>query len=470
MRKNSVKRNRNMRRMVKRMAITGLLACLVGLMTGCSATYEVTTSTEEFVLTPDAPRPDVEPDVEPDVQPDVKLTAVNLTEDVDAAVAEQIALDEAFLLGTSQFSVTMLQQCLAAMESDTQNVMVSPTSLQLALAIAANGADGDTLKEMESVLMAGKCGDGMDISKLTKYLTTFVKQLSDAEGVEFHSANSFWVRDDKDRIQVKKEFLQNIKSFDAEAYQAPFDDTTVADINGWVNQHTNQMIPELLKEIPADAVAYIINALAFEAEWSLPYEDYQINERIFTNAAGVEQTMRALSSEEKHYLEDDSAIGFMKSYKGGKYAFAALLPKEGSAVDYVNSLTGEQLQSIFKNRSYEDVNVVMPCFKSEYSVSLNDALRSMGMPSAFSPNTADFSKMADTETGLLYINQVLQKTFIEVDEHGTKAAAATMIGMTDCAAAMEEPKYVILDRPFVYAIVDTETNLPVFFGVLNSVE
>jgi serpin B len=111
----------------------------------------------------------------------------------------------------------------------------------------------------------------------------------------------------------------------------------------------------------------------------------------------------------------------------------------------------------------------MPCFKSDYTIELNETLQAMGMCEAFKGN-ADFSNLAETKSGNLYIGQVLQKTFIEVDENGTKAAAATSIMQADNCALVEEVKNVVLNRPFVYAIVDTETSLPVFIGVLNHIE
>ena len=166
-------------------------------------------------------------------------------------------------------------------------------------------------------------------------------------------------------------------------------------------------------------------------------------------------------------MQDDNATGFIKHYKG-RYAFVALLPNEGISVnDYISHLTGEKIQSILKNESYKTVYTSLPKFETKFEFSLVDILQSMGITDAFNPNIADFSKIGDAYH--LHISDAFQKTFISVGELGTKAGAVTVIEMApEAAPEPMEIKYVYLNRPFVYMLIDTETNTPFFIGAYNS--
>ena len=174
---------------------------------------------------------------------------------------------------------------------------------------------------------------------------------------------------------------------------------------------------------------------------------------------------------EMPYLEDQEATGFMKYYEGGRYAFAAILPKKGtSVIDYVKGLTSEKLTNLFKTAKDQEVSMTMPKFKTKYDSSLADQLKAMGIKDAFRLDKADFSKMGKSEIGGIYISDVIHKTFIDVTEKGTRAAAATAVEMAAGCAPIDDYKTVTLDRPFVYAIVDTQTNIPVFIGTLLTLE
>ena len=243
------------------------------------------------------------------------------------------------------------------------------------------------------------------------------------------------------------------------------------DINGWVKNHTNNMIDKLIDEISDDAVAYLINAIAFEGKWKLQYQDDDIMEnQDFTNAAGVKEKATMLVGSEREYICDDKAKGFIKDYEGNRYAFMAILPNKGVSVsDYLQQLDGEKLLSLYQNRKYNyRVNTKMPEFSYDYSSCLRETLEKMGIRKAFM-GEADFSNMAVTDTGDLHIDEVLHKTHIELDRNGTKAAAVTAVIMEAAAAVTEKEVNVSLTRPFLYAIIDTETGIPVFMGAVNTV-
>ena len=181
---------------------------------------------------------------------------------------------------------------------------------------------------------------------------------------------------------------------------------------------------------------------------------------------GEKTNCTMLSSKEKLYVEGEHETGFVKEYSGGKYAFMAVLPNEGTGIyEYVSSLTADRFAKLYKERTGRyDVKTKTPQFKYDYDINLNETLRGMGMEEAFTMN-ADFSNMTGDKS--LYIGSVLHKTHIELDANGTKAAAATAVTM-DAKCALDEslPKTVYLDRPFVYAIMDTRTGLPVFMGTV----
>ena len=212
---------------------------------------------------------------------------------------------------------------------------------------------------------------------------------------------------------------------------------------------------------------YLVNALAFDGKWAEVYRENQVHEREFTTENGTAQDVELMYSEEGKYLEDDNATGFIKYYAGRRYAFAALLPKEGVTVqEYVQGLTGEHLQNLLDNPTSITVNAAIPKFETGYDVQMSEILKAMGMPDAFDSSLADFSKMAKHTDGNIYISRVLHKTFISVAEQGTKAGAATVIEAAAESAMEMEVKRVTLDRPFLYMILDTKTNTPIFIGTL----
>lgn len=361
----------------------------------------------------------------------------------------------------TDFAVRLLK----ASATDGENTLISPLSVMSALSMTANGAKGETLSQMEAVL-------GMPVDDLNLYLYTYMKELPQAEKYKLSLANSIWFTDD-DRFTPNTDFLQtNADYYGAGAYKAPFNKQTCKDINNWVKKETDGMIEDILDEIPADAVMYLVNALAFEAEWADVYEKGQVRDGEFTKENGEKQSVKLMYSQEGKYLESDNAIGFMKNYAGGKYAFVALLPNEGVSIsDYVASLDGEALHSLLSNPSSATVNAAIPKFESEFSAEMSDILKGMGMTDAFDGGTADFSGLGSSSRGNIFIGRVLHKTFISVGEKGTKAGAATVVEMRDeCAIEIIDPKQVYLDRPFVYMLVDCENNLPFFIGTLMSVE
>ena len=351
-----------------------------------------------------------------------------------------------------------------ASNENGKNTLISPLSVLCALAMTANGAEEETLAQMEEVL-------GMTTDELNLYLYSYMKNLPQGDKYKLSLANSIWFTEDE-RFTVNQDFLQtNADYYGADIYKTPFDKHTLKDINNWVKQNTDGMIPEILDQIPPEAIMYLVNALAFEAEWSEIYEKHQVKDGEFTKEDGTKQDVKFMYGSEGTYFEDEKATGFMKRYKGGKYAFVAMLPNEGVSVsEYIASLDGESLNALLANPQYATVRTSIPKFETEYKVEMSDILQSMGITEAFDMYNADFEGLGTSTDGNIYISRVLHKTFISVGEKGTKAGAATIVENKDGAAAEPtEPKEVYLDRPFVYMLVDCENNIPFFIGTMMDV-
>lgn len=348
-----------------------------------------------------------------------------------------------------------------ASEENGKNTLISPLSVLCALAMTANGAEDETLQQMEDVL-------GMTTEEMNLYIYSYMQNLPQDEKYKLSLANSIWFTD-HERFTVNQDFLQTIADYyGADIYKAPFNEQTCKDINNWVKEKTDGMIPSALDEIPADALMYLINALAFDAEWADIYEKYQVKDGEFTKEDGTKQECEFMYSTESNYFEDEKATGFLKYYKSGKYAFVAMLPKEGVSVsEYIASLTGESLNEMLSNPECATVYTSIPKFETSYSVEMTEILKSMGMTEAFDPNNADFAGLGSSTGGNISISRVIHKTFISVEEKGTKAAAVTIVEPGDGAAMEpEQPKEVYLDRPFVYMLIDCENNIPFFVGTM----
>lgn len=385
----------------------------------------------------------------------VKSGAVrDLTEGISKNESASKAPDDEFKAAASSFAAELFKDNY----SKGKTTLVSPLSVLTALALVQNGAQGNTLAQFEQAL------GGLDRDTLNAYMRAYCDFLTESD--ELKIANSVWT---DSGAEAKRAFLQKaVDSYSAQLFSAPLSDPkTVESINSWVKKNTDGMIPKIIEKADRYAVMMLVNAIAFDAKWETPYKRSDIERLEFTSYSGSKKKTDFMCSTENIYLKDGGAVGFMKPYKNGRFAFAALLPDENTGIDdYVASLSGDKLMKIFSSaKRGNEVNVKMPKFKAEYSTQLIDTLKKMGVKDAFDNKTADFSSLVENRDA--YIATVVHKTFIEVDENGTRAAASTLVG-ADTMSLME-PYSVCLNRPFVYMIVDTETNLPLFIGVQTEI-
>ena len=351
-------------------------------------------------------------------------------------------------------------------QANGDNVLISPLSVLCALSMTANGAKNDTLNEFEKAF-------GLSATDLSKYLYSYIGSLEQGEKFSFNLANSLWITNDE-AFKVNNDFLQiNADYHNPQMYSVNFnEESTVKDMNKWVKENTDGMIPTIIDEpLPADTLMCLINALAFEAEWADVYEEHTVREGKFYPYDLVVQNVDFMYSEEYKYLCDENSTGFMKYYAGSKYAFVAVLPNEATPLDeYIKNLTGDKISKLLNNAKNERVLTSLPKFEYDYSADITEMLMNMGIKTAFDSDTADLTGMGTWDKGNICVSKVLHKTYISVAEKGTKAGAVTAVITNGSTAMPEKPHEVYLDRPFLYMIIDCENNIPFFIGTVTSLE
>lgn len=372
-----------------------------------------------------------------------------LTVEVFSSDRAPSPVSEEFRRAYASFAIELLKK-----SPDKKGKLISPLSVLTALQMAANGAQGKTLEEMQAVLC------GMETEALNAELFNYFGGLVNTDAAKMNSANSVWIAN-RDDVLISEGFIHRIENaFDADIFAANLATQETADeINGWVGRKTDGMIPELL-EGPLDdnTVMVLLNAISFDAKWESKFSTGHVAP--FNGVSGT-KTVPYMSGMDQTLIRGYGE-GFYKRYEGGNYAFAAILPPGGMSVEaYLDKLTGEQFLSLLQSDSGK-VDVNLPKISFQWSAEMKDVLSELGMPSAFHEG-ADFGNMVCSENGSVFIGSVQHKAVIEVGEEGTKAAAVTGVFVTE-----DGVRYSInFDRPFVYAIVDTATNLPIFIGTMT---
>lgn len=344
------------------------------------------------------------------------------------------------------------------------NIMISPASVYLALGMALNGADGDTKEAMLKALKAnGISEEALNTAcrDLVTLLTTKNKK------TELSIANSIWYRTGyiPDPAFLKK----NADYFRAAAQARDFSSPeTLAAINGWVKEATKGTIDKIVDQIDPLVIMYLINAVYFKSEWLNPFEGSKTSDSVFKSPGG-DVTAKFMHREgAMEYIDKDGAKGVILPYADENFRFFAVLPKEGQDPrGLIASLDGSSLDSLLASVKNGNVELALPKFKTRYEDSLVNEMEKLGMGVAFNPDAADFSLMNEKRLKDLYITEIKHKTFCNVDELGTEAAAVTSIEMRTTAAQPTEGIRISFDRPFVYGIVDTVSGSPLFLGIME---
>lgn len=359
----------------------------------------------------------------------------------------------------NRFTFDLFREAVRALPPDS-NAFLSPLSASMALGMAMNGAAGSTLTAMQSALRVG----GTPLSDVNQGYRGLLDLYTGIDKTtELLVANSVWLDQD---FPVRPEFLASARDFfSAEARTLDLQTEGLAAINGWVKEKTRDRIPTLLEQIDSDEIAFLVNAIYFKGRWRIPFDPKRTTPQPFLSAGGASHDVATMVLDEK--LRFASRQGYSAAdllYGNGAFAMTILLPDEGSTpAALLATLTPETWREL--DASYHEARIVLslPKFKLEYRRSLVEDLKALGMGIAFDRAQADFSGIANVSPERLYLTQVLQKAFVEVNEEGTEAAAATGVGV----GVTSMPPAMIVNRPFLFLIRERLSGTILFLGQIN---
>lgn len=355
------------------------------------------------------------------------------------------------------FSIELFLKCAGTGE---KNVMLSPLSVLTALSMVMNGADGDTKAAVEKQI-------GMTAAELGRSITAYARSLYQSEDCTVTSVCSMWIRDEY-KGNIRDSFCDALEDiYDSEIMLAPFDSATVDSINAWCSKNTSGRLKKLISDIPDDTVLLLANALVFEAEWQ-ELQKAPVK-RKFNGLGGTKEVDMLLDTDDYCVLYDEDCTGFLKDYKGGRYAFAALLPNDENEniYSFAASLATGRWRYLFDTAFEASAHISLPCFSADYSdTDLQEKLNEIGY-SALTDLNADFMGILKSPfDGSFRLGNVTHSVHLDVTPFGTVAAGATVAAMPGDSF----PQYRIdLTRPFVYAIVDKTTGSMLFVGVITDI-
>ena len=338
------------------------------------------------------------------------------------------------------------------------NPVISPLSVFYALGMADDGASGSTAAAFEKTL-------GLTAEQARAVAGYLLADLAQpGKGTTLNAANSAWL---DDQLSVKQDWVDRLKAYyQADAVRTDLQAGSAKDqVNQWISKKTNGLIPQMLAE-PLDpaSVALLINALYLKADWADQFSTDDTSERVFQPASGGDVRVPFVENEyaQASLIDTDSAKGVVLPYADGRLAFVAAMPTEGQQL----ALNGDTIASLLAAvRDCDNLVLSMPKFDTQYGANLVPALTAIGLGTAFDPGAADFSGISDVS---LYITQVLHKVSMSVGEKGTEAAAATVVVMAPTSAQIpQSTTYLTFDRPYVYAVVDLTTGVPLFLGAMD---
>ena len=364
------------------------------------------------------------------------------------------------LNASNQFGFEILQKAFE--ESGDNNLMISPLSITQALSMTYNGADGETKTAFENVLhFTGQTAD--EVNQAALDLTTALLEVDSK--VDIKIANSIWYRED---FSVEQDFINaNQTYYDAEVSDLDFNNPASKDIiNNWVDEKTNHKIEKIVDNISGDDIMFLINAIYFKGGWKTEFESKNTEDKPFYLNDGTTKNVETM------YVENDFSVSYEETFSAielpygqGNYSMLILLPNDESSLsELVSQLDNQNWNELIQKMSVPiSRNLWMPKFKFEYENSLKDELIDLGLGNAFS-DYADFTGI--NKDGGLNISRVKHKTFIEVNEEGTEAAAVTsvVVGVTSAGPGMN---LFAIDHPFLFVIKEKYTNAILFVGTVT---
>lgn len=361
-------------------------------------------------------------------------------------------------------STLSLELCRQLGGEKTDNWLVSPFSLQCALGMLSNGANGETHDEILYTLGLSQYSQ----EEVNVYFKKLIEGLHTVNSaITVKTSNSVW---GNAGVPLKDDFQKmNIENYFAMVSQLDFSDPSAVDqINAWCNQTTEGLIPSILDEVNPTATVYLLNSLYFKARWESEFAPEKTQEGDFNTSSGkvvkadFMQTQRMAA-----YVENEWFTSTSLSYQNDSYVMRLILPQPEISIDQVLQALSESDENLWKNTILADINLKMPRFALENKLDLVSTLQALGMEKVFT-NEADFSSMSDIST---YISLVQQATRLKVDEDGSEGAAVTVIEgyLSDLMRPLpEEEVDFFLDRPFLFQIIESSTGTVLFMGQVGS--
>jgi len=370
-------------------------------------------------------------------------------------------VDDRLIAATSRFSFKLYNQLLK--QRTSRNVFVSPSSVILALAMTYNGADGETRQSMARALEI----EGLSLQEVNRGFADLKSMLNSADPkLQLTIANSLWARKG---ISLKPDFIQRTKEFyAAEVTSLDFGDPGApATINSWVKNNTGNRIEKVVDQISPDTILFLINAIYFKGQWTIEFEKGKTREDDFNLANGSQKKLPMMSQSGKYnYYKGKDFQAVSLPYGRGRMSMYVFLPDKSTSLDqFERNLTVENWETWMKGFRVAPGEVMLPRFKIEYDVDLNAVLKALGMAEAFDSNRANFSGIAQLGQERIYISRVKHKTFAEVNEEGTVAAAVTGVTAVVTSVQPRQENFIMkVDRPFFVAIRDNVTGTVLFMG------
>ena len=375
---------------------------------------------------------------------------------VELKKAEKVARDNAFTFDLLR---------AVRKHTDKTNVFISPLSVSMALNMTLNGAAGTTADEMRTALRES----GYSTADINAYSRELREALLRADPkTTIGIANSIWYRQG---ATVKAPFLEaNRTYYDAEVQALDFSSpTATATINGWCAQKTNNKIKEIVKQVDPTTFMYLINAVYFKGTWTTRFEKKNTRSGDFRRANGSTQTVQMMNLMDTFRCASGDVCDYLEmDYGNHAFSMVIMLPKDGKTTqDVIATMDGKKWADAIQSLTLKEIRVLLPRFKAEYEYPMHEhILPDMGMKLPFNPELADLSGIADIGAfGRLFISSVIHKTFVQVDEEGTEAAAVTSIDIV----GSNESSFFIVDHPFLFAIREKSTGVILFIGEIGEI-
>lgn len=347
----------------------------------------------------------------------------------------------------------------------SENYMISPLSVAIALGMTYNGADGETKTAFEETLRLS----GLERHEVNRIHGELIRHLMKVDPkVTMEIANSIWVNQWYTLLQAFAD--TNRHYYDAEISSLDFANPgSVNVINNWVSDKTHEKIQEVLDQIPGGTVMYLINALYFYGSWKYEFDENNNLPLTFRLEDGSERQVEAMQmvADLAWYANEKFSMAELP-YGNDKYSMMIMLPNEGySTEDIKDGMSFENWSDWMQDLETTNINIQLPKFKFEYKTLLNQVLSDMGLGVAFGGG-AEFPLMVE-ESQDLYISRVIHKTYVEVNEKGTEAAAVTVVEIRE-TSAIDTPMLFSVDKPFLFVIREKTSNALVFMGKVGNPE